>query len=134
MANHMSEVAKMLGVELGEIFEIKTDVYKSFQFRFVENDFQCFNGKRWVTDANAPVFLKLLLTGEYTIKRKPWKPKYEETYWYIDEQGESWGSPFTDSDYINYYKLGNCYRTREEAEANRDKWVAFYASDEVLEV
>ena len=32
------------------------------------------------------------------------------------------------------YKLGNFYRTAEEAEANRDKWVAFYASDEVLEV
>ena len=32
------------------------------------------------------------------------------------------------------YKLGNCYRTEEEAESNRDKWVTFYASDEVLEV
>ena len=33
-----------------------------------------------------------------------------------------------------FYKLGNCYRTCEEAEANRDKWVKFYVSDEVLEV
>ena len=38
------------------------------------------------------------------------------------------------SNHVNRYKLGNCYRTREEAEANRDKWVAFYASDDVLEV
>lgn len=35
---------------------------------------------------------------------------------------------------MNYYKLGNCYRTKAEAEFNRDKWMAFYASDEVLEV
>lgn len=38
------------------------------------------------------------------------------------------------SSHKNYYKLGNFYRTCEEAEANRDKWIAFYASDEVLEV
>ena len=38
------------------------------------------------------------------------------------------------SNHVNRYKLGNCYRTKEEAEANRDKWVKFYKSDEVLEV
>ena len=82
--------------------------------------------------------LHSLLVGSLTIKRKPWKPNDEERYWYVDEQGRMWSDYFDyhscTSHCMNYYKLGNCYRTREEAEANRDKWVKFYASNEVLEV
>ena len=135
MANYMAEVAKMLGVELGERFNItncRGDYY------FTDSDFK--------RDGDELAFYSTLysiLNGTYTIKRKPWKPKDNENYWYIDENGEAWSGEawrnrFDDceyaSDYMNYYKLGNCYRTREEAEANRDKWVAFYESDEVLEV
>ena len=135
MANHMSEVAKMLGVELGEKFIIEDLDGEMMGIAVIEQSgFKLLEYNINYTNSWFQYTLENLLTGKYTIKRKPWKPKYEETYWYIDEQGESWGSPFTGSDYINYYKLGNCYRTREEAEANRDKWVAFYASDEVLEV
>ena len=141
MANHMSEVAKMLGVELGEEFMCSNG------YEYILKD----NGiieSRYSNDARfcESIFsatLNDLLNGKLTIKRKPWKPKDDENYWYIDENGEAWSGEawrnrFDDceyaSDHMNYYKLGNCYRTREEAEANRDKWVAFYASDEVLEV
>ena len=135
MANYMAEIAKMLGVELGERFNItncRGDYY------FTDSDFK--------RDGDELAFYSTLysiLNGTYTIKRKPWKPEDNENYWYIDENGEAWSGEawrnrFDDceyaSDHMNYYKLGNCYRTREEAEANRDKWVAFYASDEVLEV
>lgn len=133
--NHMSEVAKMLGVELGEIFEINR--LGSSQFRFKENCFQYFNGKMWVSDLQTQSIFHSLFTGQYTIKRNPWKPKDEEAYWYIDEHGNAWTMTWENeylSNHTNYYKLGNCYRTKEEALANRDKWVAFYESDEVLEV
>lgn len=133
--NYMPEVAKMLGVELGEIFEIQIDENKTFQFRFTESGFQCFNGKMWDEDTIAVACLNLLLVGKYTIKRKPWKPKEGESYYIVAINGsigmEEWWAETID---MNYYKIGNCYRTREEAEANRDKWVAFYKSDEVLEV
>lgn len=136
MANHMAEVAKMLGVELGEEFEIKE--YGLCQFRFKETCFQYFNGKMWVSDLNTQSDLYELLTGQLMIKRKPWKPEYGETYWYVEKDGDIWEREWHPcrhmSDHMNRYKLGNCYRTREEAEANRDKWVTFYASDEVLEV
>ena len=135
MANHIAEVAKMLGVELGEIFKIQIDENKTFQFRFTESGFQCFNGKMWDEDVVAMACLNLLLVGKYAIKRKPWKPKENDYYYSVEPDGsidnEYWGNDSID---MNYYKLGNCYRTRKEAEANRDKWVAFYASDEVLEV
>lgn len=43
--------------------------------------------------------------------------------------GVELGGKFTIED-----SVGNCYRTYEEAKKNKDKWVVFYASDEVMEV
>lgn len=136
MANHMAEVAKMLGVEIDEEFEIdyphgevstakitKTGLHiicTNLKFNSSELDLISFN---W------------LLNGSCTIKRKPWRPKIREKYWVIVPDGDVCEYSWSDSlGGRSNYKLGNCYRTREEAEANRDKWVAFYASDEVLEV
>ena len=132
MANYMTEVAKMLGVELGEKFEIVgfNETY------FLDNDgLYCFNGS--YSKCNEK--FSNLLSGCLTIKREPWKPKNEEFYYSVEADGCITRSKFCDTSefgscHKNYYKLGNCYRTREEAEANRDKWVKFYESDEVLEV
>ena len=135
MANHIAEVAKILGVELGEIFKIQIDENKTFQFRFTESGFQCFNGKMWNEDVVAMACLNLLLVGKYAIKRKPWKPNLDDEYYYVDKCGYACSDPWVNSalDFV-FYKIGNCYKTKEEAEKNKDKWVAFYASDEVLEV
>ena len=136
MANHMAEVAKMLGVELGEVFEILE--YPSKKFMITGYGIEKLEGGEWSRDVavNSFIFEKLL-TGKYTIKRKPWTPSINDDFWFINVDGVACkycNFNNTDADYVNYYKLGNCYRTREEAEANRDKWVKFYASDEVLEV
>lgn len=135
MANHMAEVAKILGVELGERFKI-VDVDYDYVFNYYlsedgikidEEDMEC-----------EPDLLRDLICGVYTIKHKPWKPKNNVAYWYVCPDGsveyDTWWECAQEVCDINLYKLGNCYRTREEAEANRDKWVAFYGSDEVLEI
>ena len=138
MANHMAEVAKMLGVEIDEEFEIdyphgevstakitKTGLHiicTNLKFNSSELDLISFN---W------------LLNGSCTIKRKPWRPQVGQDYWVVSPKAKEsiivtvWINSCGDN---SNYKIGNCYRTKEEAEANRDKWVAFYASDEVLEV
>lgn len=128
MANHMAEVAKMLGVELGEEFEIGP-----YNAKYVLSDDGVYSvgGSKSV----CTIALNNLLNGEWIIKRKPWKPKDDEKYWCVEPDGKITGYCWMNIAGGNAcYKLGNCYRTREEAEANRDKWVAFYASDEVLEV
>lgn len=138
MANHMAEVAKMLGVELGEEFEIEfpapstistTAVFKENEFRIVKTDAYT------VTPYWDYSVLHDLLVDSLAIKRKPWKPSAGDQYWYVSSNGSADYYCWTDDilDFLTY-KLGNCYRTREEAEANRDKWVKFYESDEVLEV
>ena len=125
MVNYMEEVAKMLGVEMNKDFECNES---SCTYRITENGLTC-NGC-YGSDS-----LMMILNGSYTIKRGPWKPKYGEEYWLVDVQGivgrNRYEHCFTD---IVLYKLGNCYYSKLEAEINRDKWMSFYASDEVLEV
>lgn len=134
--NHMAEVAKMLGVEMGEVFQIKvpgsnynvTAFFRVDGLSFQECDVP--NAATWF-----PHVLKNLITGTYIIKRKPWKPKADEFYWIVNPDGEmSYIRWYNESSDFAFYKLGNCYHTKAEAEADRNKWIAFYASDEVLEV
>ena len=134
--NYMSEVAKMLGVELGEEFEIimpNASCYANAMFTDVGviiTDHNVFDGVTW-----KPYVLGHLLNGKYTIKRKPWKPSLDEEYYYVDETGYACSDPWVDSalDFV-FYKIGNCYKTKEDAEKDKDKWIKFYESDKVLEV
>ena len=137
MKNNMEEVAKLLGVELDEEFElvfsspstchatikstidgvkvIKTDVYDIFNFK--------------------SYLLEHLLKGSYGIKKKSWRPKFNEKYYSIGIDGGVENGTWL-NDFLDYtlYKIGNCYRTVEEARANHIKWGEFYDSDEVLTI
>ena len=137
--NYMEQVAKMLGVELGERFNIDFGIYDNFNRNFdyyLSKSGIVLDSKDHSCISND--VLCGIIYGYYTIKRKPWKPRdAEDDFWYVDADREVCRfSHFCskDADYMNYYKLGNCYRTKEEAESNLDKWTAFYESDEVLEV
>jgi hypothetical protein len=138
MANYMEEVAKMLGVELGKRFKI-VDVgsnkpISEFNYYFTDKDIEIDAEGR---ACSGEYLLTHLIYGDFIIKRKPWKPEDGDSFFFVIETGDVYDSVFSSefgSDHLNYYKLGNCYRTKEQAEANRDKWVTFYASDEVLEV
>ena len=130
MANHMAKVAEILGVELGEEFELRGYTYK-----LTEDGLIC-PAYPHHDEEDYEHMLRMLLIGEYTIKLKPWKPKNDEKFWYVNTDNTVGYNYFDnqDADHVNYYKIGNCYRTFGAAKANLDKWVQFYASDEVLEV
>ena len=131
--NYMPEVAKMLGVEIGEEFyikelpDIRCTIYNDGLYLYPIQDCIC-------TVPSCDVTLARLLKGVITIRRKPWRPKLGEKYWcFTMEEGpicNQWSDIWMD---VVYYKFGNCYKTKEEAEANIDKWAEFYKSDEVLE-
>ena len=127
--NYMEQVAKMLGVELGEKFQLFDSNYNYY---FTNNGIVI--DKDGYACASNDVLCNILY-GNYTIKRKPWKPQCCEGSYFIDKSGlvcwDLWGYSYEG---ILLYKLGNCYRTKEEAELNSAKWKAFYESDEVLEV
>lgn len=133
MENKMEEVAKMFGVEIGEKFKIQyisgsiSDCYYYFTENGIYGD--------EIGRSYGSQFLLNLLIGDYTILKNPWKPSIGKPYWVVHPDGYVYNIIYSGCHEDNaYYKLGNFYPNKEEAEANREKWVAFYASDEVLKV
>ena len=133
MANYMAEVAKLLGVELGEEFQIYGNGEATVKLTKDGLEIVTILGK--LKEYATEMCLARILAGKYIIKRKPWKPKLDEWFWCVQPNGEyalvKWLNEHTD---LTLYKIGNCYKAKEEAIANYGKWVSFYASDEVLEV
>ena len=130
MANCMQKVAEMLGIGLGEEFEV---TYPENTHMILKED--GLHGDSIYTNYDADYILRCLLTGESEIKIMKSFPKYHDTYFFVNETGNVGDEVWVDYDIdIMRYKLGNCYRTKDEARSNVDKWISFYSSDEVLEV
>ena len=125
--NYMAEVAKLLGVELGESFKITSDTqgdypgdYQNY-YRFTENN--CFetsyDGDEWKTTI-AAVLLKHILMGDIRIIKLPWKPREGEKYYvpriairpYDRHYCYYWDNSGVD---IKRYDMGIVCKTPEEA-------------------
>ena len=122
--NYMSEVAKVLGVQLYERFIIKN---KDFQETVVigSNGFYVVGPNNELGQEDCELFSKVL-QGHYEIVKLPWTPKYNEPYWTMIFYSD--GKPFTRRfvwsghiEDLSKKALGMVYRTREEAEANLSK-------------
>ena len=133
MANHIAGVAKLLGVELGEVFKITSDTqgdypgdYQNY-YRFTENN--CFetsyDGVEWKTTI-AAVLLKHILMGDIRIVKLTWKPREGEKYYVprIAIRPEDrhyyyyWSNSGSD---IKRYDMGIVCKTPEEAIALTEK-------------
>lgn len=117
----MKEVAEILGAEIWEEFKVtcSDDDYRITDSRF-EALPVCREGVRltvhWV-EAPASILYDLL-TGRRKIIRKPFKPKKGEEYWsvtYGSASSAEWHGSVTD---LMYYAIGNCFVSKEEADAN----------------
>lgn len=132
----MEEVAKLFEVELNEEFEIKMPNENCYAIaKFTSDGLVIIQHNVFNTDSWLPYVLKNLLIGVYAIKKKPWKPKFNEKYYSVGVDGSvedgTWLNDFLD---YTLYKIGNCYRTVEEARANRVRWGKFYDSDKILNI
>ena len=130
--NYMAEVAKLLGVELGESFKITSDTqgdypgdYQNY-YRFTENN--CFetsvDGVKWETAT--VIVLRGILMGDTRIVKLPWRPQIREKYYVprIATRPEDryywyhWQN--SDAD-IKRYDMGIVCKTPEEAIALTEK-------------
>ena len=115
--NYYKQFAEMLGLELEQEFRlVKPDGTK------VDNDLYKITEDGLFSIANdlsgkVTLMLDLLLSGYYKAVPKPWKPKYGEQYWsYSVKRSKACCGMF--GEYVKDYacwKLGNCFRTEEEA-------------------
>ena len=132
--NCMAEVAKLLGVELGESFKITSDTQGDYQgdyqnyYRFTENN--CFetsvDGVKWET-ATVTILLKhLLIISDIRIIKLPWKPREGEKYYVpriaVRPEDRNCYYYWTNDDInIKHYRMGIVCKTPEEAIALTEK-------------
>ena len=112
--NYMADVARMLGVELGEEFNIKDSrvfykiVNKGLYYKF---------NTTWYPSSN-DLFVKLIM-GKVEIIKLPWEPKNGDMYYYPESNftGVSWYKWANDSVDFALKEIGMAFRTKEECEA-----------------
>lgn len=82
--NYYKQFAEMLGLELEQEFNLTDADGKKINYasyKITENGL-CFkatiNGA-WHSESS--IFLKNLLSGDYKVVPKPWKPKDGDAYW-----------------------------------------------------
>lgn len=137
MKNYMKEVAELLGLEFGEEFKVEHSIQgirNMFPAKITCDGIEVWNGENrpYCKDS---LLLGELLTGECAIKKLPWKPKYGDKYFHVSESGDVitsiWDGYYKDR---VFYKIGNCYKNKESAFKDVEKWKKFYESDEVINV
>lgn len=121
--NYMADVARMLGVEPGEEFEVVIPDEKEHQpvrYQFNCNQFGC-----WETQGGLSGFhvhwdlLQMILCGKAYIKKLPWQPKLGEEYYapYIKFEivmVTTWLDTPTD---FAYKEAGMIFKTKAACEA-----------------
>ena len=120
--NYMKEVAEMLGVEIGEEFDIilPENIPSGY------NPFKI--GERGLVGKNGNLandYLLTLLNGISEIKKSPWKPKRNEQYFFVKP---NWIIDLTMNGEWTFdagmMSIGNCFKTQEEAITHADEMVA----------
>ena len=82
MANHMSEVAELLEVELGEAFQIDNcRSVAEMYYRLTEDGLEQSDTPNGEWNEGDEWILALLLTGEVDIIKLPWKPQDGKQYY-----------------------------------------------------
>lgn len=128
--NYMAEVAKLLGVELGEVFKVTDDDSGKYHnyYRFTEKKGieVSEDNVKWEADTAGALVLKWLLIGVARIIKLPWKPQKCAPYYIpcIVAQSEHMYSMFywKDDNYDKeYYRMGLVCKTPEEAVALTEK-------------
>ena len=110
--NYMPEIAKMLGVDVGEIFKM-TD-YNSL-YRFTERGLEFKGTAGWCLSER----IEWLLTGRNEILKLPWQPKEGDRY-YFPATDFQYSCPETwDNHPIDFAlkEAGMAFKTKEECEA-----------------
>jgi hypothetical protein len=119
--NLIPEIARMLGVELGEAFKIKGDDELTYRFTNAGLKLTHDSGIE-ISVISADVAFAALVKGTDEIIKLPWKPKFGDRYFGVFEfngklmvcRYDIWRETIAEK---AQYRCGWVYRTKEEAEA-----------------
>lgn len=121
---YYKQFAAMLGLELGEEFSIvlssskekSKNVYKITKYGVFSRSTKDTDGS-WGLEPSTTV--EHLVNGLFEVVPKPWRPKDGDAYWKWATdvelaQFKRWNGASTD---FACWKLGNCFKTSEEAQS-----------------
>lgn len=116
------QLLALFGVKPDEEFytEQLFSIYKHrYNSKFGYFEYYHKGEKRWCHDTTV---IEKLLSGYAKLIRKFWKPHIREKYYYINQDGYI-GSLIFENNFSDYalWHVGNCFKTEEEAEANKDR-------------
>lgn len=116
--NYMADVAKMLGVEFGELFEV-TERGLTYKHYLKPNGLYRVYLDDQLGKEALPYVLTGILTGEYEFKKLPWQPKKGEMYYYPGDNfqevyADNWEGFATD---FAFKEAGMVFRTIQECKA-----------------
>ena len=116
--NYMPEVAQMLGVEIGEEFDViyETGQKSDWGSYKITLDGLVDESGNWTLHGTS---LFNLLTGEYTLQKRPWRPKDGGEWWAVLTDGSVGWDIFhkNNANSLALLNMGNCFPTEEAAEA-----------------
>ena len=125
--NLIPVIREALGLQENEEFNLINPNEGAFPeyFRFTSNTLQIHYPQGW-EEAHG-VFLRELLRGDLKVAKLSFKPKENETYYFVYlSDGDVYKSIYRKahkSDRISV-NSGNCYRTPEEAEKHINEWMS----------
>lgn len=126
--NLIPKIAEMLGVEIGEEFDLCNGMDSGIRmgciYKFTndclmcadEDDKDCFG-------VASDKILRCMLNGSLKIIKLPFEPKEGERYWYVFFKKDFIST--NDTMFLFYYEhycrkyCGNCFRTEAEAEKHK---------------
>lgn len=119
--NLIPEIAKMLGVEIGEEFKVKGD--DETTYIFTDDGLKLtYDGGIGIVEISSDAAFAALVNGKDEIVKLSWKPKFGDRYFGVFEfngklqicRYDIWRGTIAEE---AQYRCGWVYRTREEAEA-----------------
>lgn len=120
--NNWGKFAEILELELNQEFvltDVDGNIKGELTYKFTEDGLLCKTPTlvNWSKSSSGTILR--LLNGDYKVVTKPWKPKKGDRFWsylYGLERANStkWDCGTYD---LLLWKAGNCFKTREEADA-----------------
>lgn len=120
--NLIPEIARMLGVELGEEFKVKGE--DALTYRFTDDGLKVtYDGGIEISNISTNSAFVALVEGQDEVVKLSWKPKEDETFYtfgihatenkWVVVSAEWWDNVKN----LALYKIGWIYRSQAEAEA-----------------
>ena len=127
--SYWKQFAEMLGLELGQEF-LLTNVYGNRADKYtykITEDGLLYKSPTFNWAISSFITFRKIMNGDYKVVSKPWKPKKGDIYsYYINStyfdgiNSCMWTDEGLD---LLFWKVGNCFKIREEAETKDRKSV-----------